>query len=46
MHDRLALQKEIDTLLEELYAFAANPRTMVGLPRVIQAWGRRPTNDE
>ncbi len=27
---------------EELYDFAANPKTVAGTPRVIQSWGRRP----
>jgi hypothetical protein len=34
--------QEIDTLVQELTRFAENPRTMAGVPRVIQAWGYRP----
>jgi SAM-dependent methyltransferase len=42
LHDGLATREEIDDLVRELYAFAADPRTITGLPRVVQAWGRRP----
>jgi SAM-dependent methyltransferase len=41
LQDGLASQQEIDALIHELYAFAADPRTVAGLARVIQAWGRR-----
>jgi SAM-dependent methyltransferase len=40
MQDGLAAAQEIDALLHELYAFAADPRTVAGLARVIQVWGR------
>ena len=40
--DGLASSEEIDRLVDELIAFAENPRTVAGLPRVVQAWGRRP----
>ncbi|MDQ3252352.1 MAG: hypothetical protein M3R15_00350 [Acidobacteriota bacterium] len=39
---KLASREETADLIEELYDFAANPRTVSGTPRVIQAWGRRP----
>jgi SAM-dependent methyltransferase len=42
LHDGLASRQELDALIHELYAFAANPRTVAGLARVIQTWGRRP----
>jgi SAM-dependent methyltransferase len=42
MEDGLASRQEIDAMVEELYAFAANPRTVTALPRIVQAWGRRP----
>jgi ubiquinone/menaquinone biosynthesis C-methylase UbiE len=42
LHDGLATRLEIDTLIQELYAFADDPRTVAGLVRVIQTWGRRP----
>jgi len=38
----LASPQEIEATVRELYEFAANPRTLAGLPRVVQAWGRRP----
>jgi hypothetical protein len=44
LHDGLASQQEIETLVQELYAFAADPRTVVGLPRIVQAWGYRPAS--
>jgi SAM-dependent methyltransferase len=40
--DGLATPAEIDDIVHELYAFAADPTTVAGLPRVVQAWGRRP----
>jgi SAM-dependent methyltransferase len=41
LHDGLASREEIDAVVQELYAFAADPRTVAGLPRIVQAWGRR-----
>jgi hypothetical protein len=29
-------------MFDELHLFAANAATITGLPRVVQAWGRRP----
>jgi SAM-dependent methyltransferase len=43
VEEGLASQQEVSGLIEELYALAANPRVLVGTPRVVQAWGRRPT---
>jgi SAM-dependent methyltransferase len=40
VQDGLAAPQEVDALIHELYAFAADPRTVAGLARVIQAWGR------
>jgi len=40
--DGLASQEEIDAVVRELYAFAADPHTLAGTPRVVQVWGRRP----
>jgi SAM-dependent methyltransferase len=42
LRDGLASLDEIDAVVRELYEFAENPRTVAGLPRVVQAWGRRP----
>ena len=42
LQDGLASRAEIDVVVRELYEFAENPRTVAGLPRVVQAWGRRP----
>ena len=39
----LATEKELDGLIDELYAFARDPRSLVSIPRVVQAWGYRPT---
>jgi SAM-dependent methyltransferase len=42
VEDDLASPQEISALVQELYSFAADPRTVSGLARVIQAWGRSP----
>jgi hypothetical protein len=39
----MASREEIDAVIRDLYEFAENPRTVAGLPRVVQAWGRRPS---
>jgi SAM-dependent methyltransferase len=41
LHDGLASQQEIDDLVQALAAFAADPLTLTGMPRVFQVWGRR-----
>ena len=41
IEDELASRDEIDALTAELYRFAENPRTVAGVPRIVQAWGRR-----
>ena len=38
----LATEQEIDKIVEELYDFARDPRTLLSLPRIVQAWGYRP----
>jgi SAM-dependent methyltransferase len=43
LEDDLATREEIDQVVRDLYDFAADPETLAGVPRVIQAWGRRPT---
>ena len=40
--DGLATIEEIDEIVRALYEFAADPTTVAGLPRVVQAWGRVP----
>jgi len=42
LEDGLATREEIDAVVRELFAFAADPNTVAGVPRVVQAWGRRP----
>jgi len=44
LQDGLASREEIAAVVQELYEFAENPRTVAGLPRVVQAWGRRPAH--
>jgi SAM-dependent methyltransferase len=43
LRDGLASREEIDAVIRELHEFAEDPRTVAGLPRVVQAWGRRPS---
>jgi SAM-dependent methyltransferase len=40
--DGLVVKEDVDRIIAELYEFARDPRTCVGNPRVIQAWGYRP----
>jgi len=42
LRDGLASRAEIEAIVDELYRLAADPGTVTGLPRVVQAWGRRP----
>ncbi len=37
----LASTREIDGLMAELEAFAAQPETTMSMPRIFQAWGRK-----
>jgi SAM-dependent methyltransferase len=37
----LASSGEVDAVLTDLDRFAANPRTILSLPRIFQVWGRR-----
>jgi SAM-dependent methyltransferase len=39
--DQLATREEVEEVVEELYEFARNPRTIVSMPRIVQAWGYR-----
>jgi SAM-dependent methyltransferase len=38
----LATREEVTHLAEQYYALVADERTFMSLPRVVQAWGRRP----
>ena len=38
LQDGLASQAEIDSLVQDLYTFAADPLTLSGMPRVFQVW--------
>jgi SAM-dependent methyltransferase len=40
--EHLATREEIEADIAALYAFAAAPRSVLSLPRIVQAWGRRP----
>lgn len=39
----LAVREEIARIVAELYAVARDGRSVMGVPRVFQAWGRTPT---
>ena len=39
----LATSEEVHALAEELHALADDPGTFMSMPRVVQAWGRRPS---
>lgn len=41
LKDGLATEEELRETTEELFAFARDPHTIIGGPRVFQAWGRR-----
>ncbi len=43
LEDDLTTREEIEDVIRELYAFAADHGTVAGVPRVVQAWGQRPT---
>lgn len=42
IEDGAATREEVDEIVRELYAFAADPDTVAGTPRIVQAWGGRP----
>jgi ubiquinone/menaquinone biosynthesis C-methylase UbiE len=42
IEEGLATGEEVAEIIQELYAYAADDKTIAGAPRVIQAWGRRP----
>jgi hypothetical protein len=41
--DGLATEAELRETIQELYEFAQDPHTIMGGPRVFQAWGRSKT---
>jgi hypothetical protein len=40
--EELATRSEVDRVIVELYELARDSRTVVSIPRVVQAWGYRP----
>ena len=43
LEEKLATNTEVTATVGELNAYARDPDTLMSLPRVIQAWGRRPS---
>jgi SAM-dependent methyltransferase len=41
----VASAEEVDEIVAELYRYAADPTTLMGLPRIVQSWGRTTTED-
>jgi SAM-dependent methyltransferase len=41
VEDKLASREEIDSIVRELYDYAANPATIAGAPRIVQSWGQK-----
>ena len=41
LEDKLASREEIDSIVRDLYDYAANPATIAGTPRIVQSWGRK-----
>jgi hypothetical protein len=39
--ERLASREQVDGIVDELYALASDGRTVMSVPRVVQAWGSR-----
>lgn len=42
LQDGLLSPEELAALIDELYAIAHDPRSVSGLPRIVQTWGYRP----
>jgi hypothetical protein len=40
--DGLTTEEEMRRTVDELFAFARDPETILGGPRIFQSWGRRP----
>ena len=43
LEEKLATNTDVTAIVGELNAYARDPDTLMSLPRVIQAWGRRPS---
>jgi hypothetical protein len=41
----VATAQEVEEALAELYEYASDPTTVMGNPRIVQAWGYRPEAD-
>jgi SAM-dependent methyltransferase len=41
LRHELAEEEEIDQILDQMGAFAEDPATLVAMPRMVQAWGKR-----
>jgi SAM-dependent methyltransferase len=41
LEDKLASREEIDSIVRELYDYAANPATIAGTARIVQSWGQK-----
>lgn len=41
LRNGLATAGEIAEIIDSMHAFAADPRTLVAMPRIVQGWGRR-----
>jgi SAM-dependent methyltransferase len=42
LQERLATREDIDAVVRELYALVEDRCTVASVPRIVQAWGRRP----
>ena len=40
--EHLITRDELDAVLDDLYRFAADPTTLMALPRIVQSWGYSP----
>jgi hypothetical protein len=45
LRDRLTTEEQLRETTEELYAFARDPHTVLGGPRIFQAWARNRSED-
>ena len=46
LQEGLATRPEVDEIIRGLYDFATDPETLSGVPRIVQAWGRRECSGE